>query len=423
MKPQIIALLDCNNFFVSCERVFDPSLNKKPVVVLSNNDGCIISRSNEAKALGIGMGDPYFMHKDKIRTHGLKIFSSNYTLYADMSKRVMNIIREFECDLEIYSIDESFILFENHSEEKIEKIVTTMAQNVVRFTGIPVCIGVSYTKTLAKVANRYAKKSSFVRVLMTDLSISQALGIFPVGDIWGIGSKSLEKLKRQGVTTASELRDFDPIKTRKILTITGLRTQQELKKIPSIKLDTVVPDKKSIGSAKSFGSPTFELNLIEEALSNYVVRCAEKMRKQGLSTDEICVSLYSQKSNTPRHQISSVAQKKKLDISTDDIFLLLKESKDLLRQIYCPRSQYKKVGIHLLNLNKKSNKVEVSLFEKSQVNDKKEKILKVLDKINSNPGSKKIIFASQGTKQIWRSKSEFCSKNYTTKWSDLPKVR
>ena len=324
---KLIALMDCNNFYVSCERVFNPRINKQPVVVLSNNDGCIISRSEEAKELGIGMGDPCFMHRDKVRRQGLKVYSSNYALYADMSHRVMTLLRDFECDVEVYSIDEAFLCFYNKTLEEIMELTNKIRKTIIQCTGIPVCIGVSYTKTLAKLANKYAKKGFGVFDLLQDHKIEAVLRITQVEDLWGIGRRSAEKLRFHGLPTAYDVSVADSKKIRKMLTIVGLHTQQELNKISCLEFELEVQEKKNIASAKSFGELTERLDYIQEALSNYVVTCSEKMRKQKLCATGLYVFLeYKRPHEVSRHS-GKVAQKKVLEYPSDDTFLLLAEAK------------------------------------------------------------------------------------------------
>lgn len=423
MQQQLIALVDCNNFYVSCERVFKPSLRKKAVVVLSNNDGCIISRSDEAKALGIEMGDPCFLHKDKIRRGELTVFSSNYTLYADMSQRVMTLLCDFECDVEVYSIDEAFLCFYGKSVKETMALAFEMRQKILQCTGLPISVGLSYTKTLAKLANRYAKKGFGVFDLLEDQKIEAVLRASPVDDLWGVGRRTAEKLRFQGLRTAYDLSRADPEFIRKRLTIVGLRTQQELKKISSITFETEALEKKNISSAKSFGSLTDCFVSIEEALSNYVVTCSEKMRKQKLCAEALYVFLEYKRPHEVSRRSGSVSQKHKLEFPSDDTFLLLRESKKLLRQIYCPGVLYKKVGVMLLGLEKKSHQVNSLLFSDSKQEAKREKLLKLLDRVNQVPGSRLLTFASQGIEKSWQPKSAFRSQNFTTQWREIPRVQ
>jgi DNA polymerase V len=281
----IFALVDCNNFYASCERVFNPKLEGQPVVVLSNNDGCIIARSNEAKALGVKMGAPFFQVRDFLREHAVHVLSSNYALYGDMSHRVMTILHRLEPDVEVYSIDEAFIRFTQARNQSLVACAHSLRTVVRRETGIPVSIGIGPTKTLAKLANRLAKKdASWDGVL--DISShpdpDSLMASVEVGDVWGIGHKSAERLKASGISTVLALKDVDPSWMRRHFTVTGFRTVMELRGVAMVPMEEQPPDRKSVACSRSFGERVRSLAELNEALSSHVATAAQKLRSQGL---------------------------------------------------------------------------------------------------------------------------------------------
>ncbi|MFO7667562.1 MAG: Y-family DNA polymerase, partial [Desulfobacterales bacterium] len=297
--PPVFALADCNNFYVSCERVFNPKLERKPVVVLSNNDGCVVSRSNEAKALGIKMGAPVFELSDIIKRHGVKIFSSNYALYGDMSQRVMETISGFAEDVEIYSIDEAFLDLSGFSHENLTDYGSRIRTAVKKWTGIPVSIGIAETKTLAKIANKIAKKSPETKGVL-DLTISSAkeiaLAATKVSDIWGIGGSYSAFIEKTGIKTALQLRDADSYLTNRIkrkMGVWGTRIIEELKGIPCYSVETCPQPKKGITVSRTFKHPIESLYELKEALATYVSTGAEKLRKENAATSSISVFLHT----------------------------------------------------------------------------------------------------------------------------------
>jgi len=420
-----IALVDCNNFFCSCERVFNPVLQGKPVVVLSNNDGCIISRSEEAKALGIPMGAPLHEQQDVIRKHDIQVFSSNYTLYGDMSARVMSILRGEVPAIEVYSIDEAFLRLPGNFEEEMAR---ALRAKVLQWTGIPVCIGIASTKLLAKLANRHAKKNKALTGGVFDLSRYW----YPDGimastlteGLWGVGRNLALRLKGMGITTALEFKQADPAAIRKSMGVIGERMMRELNGIPCLELEEMPPDKKGVMASRSFGSPVEKLQELEEALANHVARAAEKIRRYGLLSTRMEVFLRTNRFRKDQPQYSpSIGIT--LDRPTNATGELMSTARELLHRIYRPGYRYKKTGVQLASLvSEEEYQPELFDHPKARIN-----VDRIVDEINRSLGDPKnpvITRASQGTIQSakgWRMRSERHSPHYTTDWNQLPVVR
>lgn len=417
-----IALVDCNNFYASCERIFAPKLIGKPVVVLSNNDGCAIARSNEAKALGVKMGDAYHLNKDQWAKWGVRIFSSNYTLYGDLSARVMRVLSEFTPDLEIYSIDEAFLGLSGFPD--LDGHARALREAVGRRVGIPVCCGVSTTKTLAKVANWTAKKDlarGGVAVLMDEASQTAALAGMDLGDVWGIGSRLVPKLAAIGITTPLQLRDADPSMIRQRFNVVLQRTVMELQGTPCLDLEQDSPDSKTICTSRSFGRAVERYDELAEALTAYVSRAAEKMRRQGLATSAVVVMLATNPHNDdPKYYASRHVR---LTIATADTARLIRAALWGLRGIYKPGFRYKKTGILLLDLAP-ADAVQGSLFLRPDAPRRVQMMLAV-DAINRRYGKDRVRFACSGTdkdRETWQLKAEFLSPRRTTRWGELLSV-
>lgn len=416
----IFALIDCNNFYASCEKIFVPSLRDKPVIVLSNNDGCIVARSNEAKALGIKMAVPYFEAEHIIKKHNVKVFSSNYALYADMSKRVMSILSQFSPDVEQYSIDEAFL-----SLNGIVKpgYCAHVRNTVMKSTGIPVTIGVAKTKTLAKAANEIAKKDSSLKGVL-DISSeedhSELLKKLPVEDVWGVGFQYAKVLKHYGVFTAYDLTKVSPEWIKKNMSVTGLRTIMELKGTPCIELEEAPPAKKGIMSSRSFGTPVRSLDELGEAVSDYVTLAASKLRKQHSIAEHIYVFIQTNRFKPDEPQYSnglSYTLPSPTAYTPDLIFY----AEELLKKIYKPGYKYKKAGFMLSGIMPEDN-VQRSLFGDGNLK-KKNRLMNVLDKINLSWGSGTLSMASSGIQQKWQMKRVYCSPRYTTNWNEIPVVK
>lgn len=417
-----IAIVDCNNFYASCERVFDPKLTGKPIVVLSNNDGVVVARSDEAKAVGIQGFQPYFKVKELIDKHDVKVFSSNYTLYGDMSHRVMRTLEQFAPDVEIYSIDEAFLYFENFDNYDITAYCKEIGDTVKQWTGIPVTIGVSTTKTLAKIANRYAKKNkkqfNGVLNLINSEDIDMYLDKTDVSDIWGVGRQYTKLLKRYNINTALEFKNANEDWIRRKMTVVGARTQRELKGVPCISLDTQPSPKKSIVSSRSFGKLVTEKQLLSEAVSTYVTRAATKLRKQNSLVNLITVFIRTNPfKEEPQYGNSIHIQ---MPIATDITSEMIHHSLIGLDAIFREGFRYQKAGVMLSGII--PNQVnQTSIFDTVNRERKKE-LTKTIDKINNKLGKEAVYYASSGIKRTWSMKRNLKSPHYTTNWNELPKV-
>jgi DNA polymerase V len=415
----MIALADCNNFYASCERVFNPKLERKPVVVLSNNDGCIIARSNEAKKLGIKMGEPAFKLQNLIEKYNVSVFSTNFALYGDLSKRVMNTFRTEVNKMEVYSIDEAFLDFsdlaDRHRAIQIKK-------KVHMWTGIPVSIGIAKNKTLAKVANHIAKKYTKAGVFMFDDKdlIRRALNIFPVEDLWGIGKKYANRLKEVGIYTALQFRETDTYWIKRHLSINGVKLQKELKGEVCYPLETTIQRKKNICTARSFGTEIKELSELREAVSSHANTCAIKLRKEKSCCSNISIFLSTNpfKSQSKQHYPYIVFN---LDVPTNDSIEIVRFALKGLDQIYRPDCIYKKAGV-IVGRTIPESQVQLSLFDNLD-RDKRRCINSAVDAINSKMGKNKVKLAVQGTSRKWKLRKERLSPCYTTRFADILEVR
>lgn len=413
----MIALVDCNNFYVSCERVFRPELEGRPVVVLSNNDGCIISRSNEAKALGIAMGVPLFKIRTIIEKQKVEVFSSNYTLYGDMSARVMQTLAAFSPEVECYSIDEAFVSLPdtgNNTDRGRE-----IKETVGRWTGIPVSVGIGPTKTIAKLAAGIAKKSGKARGVL-DLAGSSyydhALEITPVGDIWGIGRRISDKLNKSGIVTALQLRDMDDKWILRHFNINVLRTVLELRGEVCLELEPCPEAKKSITVSRSFGKPISSFEDLQGALAQFVARAAEKMRQEKLATSAINVFLSTNRFNEQYYANVAVAG---FETPSSDTGEILEQSLKLLARIYQPGLQYVKTGITLLELSDAAC-CQRSLFDERD-RERSARLMAAIDSLNRS-SVKNIRWASEKLSDNWKSNAGHKSRAYTTNWDELPLV-
>jgi DNA polymerase V len=419
----MIALADCNNFFCSCERVFDPALVDKPVVVLSNNDGCIISRSEEAKALGIPMGAPLHEQHEVIRRHGVQVFSSNYTLYGDMSARVMSILRDEVPAIEVYSIDEAFLqLPKGFTADQAR----ALRAKVLRWTGIPVCIGMAPTKLLAKAANRYAKKNKAVTGGVFDITgrEEEILSRMETGDLWGVGRNLALRLKSMGITTALELKQADPAAIRKSMGVIGERMLRELNGVACLELEEMPPDRKGVMASRSFGSPVENLEELEEALANHVARAGEKIRRYGLLATrmEVFIKTNCFRKDDPQYSRGIAIT---LDRPTNGTTELMAAARHLLHQIYRPGYRYKKTGIQLAHLVSE-DEYQPELFDRPSSTIHVDKIVDEINRRLGDPKNPVITRASQGTVRSgkgWRMRSERHSPHYTTDLNQVPEVR
>lgn len=417
----MFALVDCNNFYASCERVFEPRLIGRPIVVLSNNDGCVIARSQEAKAMGIAMGEPFFKVKPLIR-EGLIVRSSNYALYGDMSQRVMSVLSDFAPRQEIYSIDESFLDLSDIAQKQLPDLARRMRAQVLQWTGIPVGIGIGTTKTLAKLANRVAKKTprcQGTEVLNTPASLHYALATCPVGEIWGVGRRWGARLRAEGVHSALDFRDMPDRWLRQRLGVVGLRTAFELRGIQAMEIEDLKHPRQTICVSRSFGTPLFEKHDLEDAIRTFTARAGEKMRTQDLITPALCLFMRTNpfRNDLPQYQASTC---RAIAPPSDDTRLLLKAALDGFRAIYRPGYLYKKAGVLLLDLSEKGTGTP-SLFESPPAQSAP--LMSALDRLNRRFGAQSITIGHTRKTRSWYATRDYASPRYTTCWSELPTVR
>ena len=418
----MFALVDCNNFYVSCERVFNPKLAGKPVIVLSNNDGCVVARSNEAKALGIGMAVPYFKVKDMSDANDVIVLSSNYALYGDISQRVMSILRQFEAEVECYSIDEAFLKLPESVPGGLEQYSQQIRTIVKQHTGIPVSIGIACTKTLAKVANRLAKKIESckgVSIIDSGTDMDQLLDTIEVEDIWGIGNKTALKLQYNGITTARQLKDASDMWVRKWFSITGLRTVTELRGISCIPLEEAPPARKSIMSSRSFGERVKSLEYLEEAISTFAARIAEKLRKHKLLASCVHIQLATNrhKKNMAQYYASPAVE---LPYPTAATPVILSAALAVMRKVFRDGFEYQKAGVMVTGLTA-SETPQLNLFERE--NPKTLKLMDALDSINDRWGKNALEYASNGINKAWTMRRDRKTPSYTTCWHEIPVVK
>jgi DNA polymerase V len=418
--PTCFAIIDGNNFFVSCERVFNPALNNKPVIVLSNNDGCAIARSNEAKALGIPMGAPFHTFSHLIKPHRIKIFSSNFELYGDLSNRMMQILQTFTPDIEMYSIDEAFLNLAPLTCVDFTVLAQSMYDTILKQIGIPITVGIGPTKTLAKVANRVAKKQKIpFQILATPAEINAALKQTAIGDVWGIGRNLTLKLRQQGMYTAHDLASKDPRWARKTMTVVGERLVRELQGFSCLPLNSIEPDKQSIQVTRSFGVRLTERGDIEAAISTHATRLGEKLRKQNLVTPVISVFCRTSPfSNTPYYKgIGTIG----FDIPTHDTPTLIKAAIKALGQAFKAGFIYQKAGIYAHGLVPKDGPKQKILFQKKTADSSKNNfsLCNSIDAINQRFGKDTAFWASSGIRPRHVMKQNQRSPRYTTRWSEL----
>jgi DNA polymerase V len=430
----MLALVDCNSFYCSCERAFNPKLyagglglGHIPVVVLSNNDGCVISRSNEAKAIGILMGAPAHLIRGLVEKHKVAVFSSNYALYGDMSARVMSTLAGFAPDIEIYSIDEAFLNLTGFEHLDLRDYGSTIIRTTQKHTGIPVSIGISHTKTLAKLANKLAKKQGENRgvcVLDTEESILYALKNFPIDDVWGIGRQHAKRLRAMNINTAYDFTQLSPQWVDSNMTVVGLRIWEELRGKPCYELESANSvsasnpvSKKSICTSRSFGSLIVNITEIEEALANHAATCAMKLRHQHSNAGIISIFI-----TTNRFKVGSPQYSNSINLNlpypTNNTSDLIKWAKYGLQQIFRTGYEYKKVGIIANDLSPE-DAVQYDLFRNQDADAKAQKLMVALDKINRAMGRNTVKTAAQGMGGKWKLRQEKLSPCYTTRLKDI----
>jgi DNA polymerase V len=410
----IFALADCNNFFVSCERVFRPHLNKKPVIVLSGNDGCVISRSEEAKALGIDMGVPVFEIRGLAIQHKVSLISANHELYVDCSRRVAQVLRQYAPVVEQYSIDECFL--ELKHDEHLMGYAQSLRAQVLRWTGIPVSIGLAKTKALAKLASDRAKKRGGVLSLIDDRSRAETLASTPVDGIWGIARRSALRLAPYGVKTAADFTGLEDSLIQKILGIGGVRLAHELRGTSCLKLVTEASLRQSMTVSRSFGQPITALSTLESALATFAAQAAQRARHHGLKAGTLRVFLGWREEGrlSISHEDSTLP-------ATNDPSALIRLAKKLAQRLYREERSYRKAGIILGSLEKADSK-QFKLFDHS-TEEKIGRLMRAVDTLNATFGSHALHFASESISHAWTPKSEHRSPRWTTRWEDIPRVR
>ena len=420
-----LALIDCNNFYVSCERVFQPKLEGKPVLVLSNNDGCIVSRSNEVKALGLRMGEPWFKLEKLAKQHGIIAFSSNYTLYDDLSKRVMSILSTFSPRQEIYSIDECFLDLDGINPLSLMAYGKTMRQTIMRNVGIPVCVGIANTKTLAKLANHCAKKGFAGAdgvcdfALLDDAQRSELFASIPVGDVWGVGRRISDGLLAMRVKTIEDLRTANLKRIRSQFSVVLERTVQELNGISCIQLEEIGKPRQQIIVSRSFGTMITGLDDLSESIAYFTTRAAEKLRRDGSVATSISVYIHTNpfREDAPQYNGSTIVQFQ----PSDDTMELISAALKGLKEIYRSGFHYKKSGVLLMGLQSKGS-IQATLFDDTDKQTKSVNMMRTLDAINKKMGKGSVTLAASGIKHRWAMRRERQSPNYTTDWLELPEV-
>jgi DNA polymerase V len=417
----MFALVDCNNFYASCERVFNPNLQHKPIVILSNNDGCIIARSDEAKKLGIPMGAPIFKYRTLIANHNVKVFSSNYSLYGDMSSRVMSILKQFTPDIQVYSIDESFLKLEGFEGYNLTDYGISMKNRILKWTGIPTCAGIAPTKALSKVANKIARKypnqTNGVYVIDTEVKRIKALKWTKIKDIWGIGKKLSNRLATKGCKNAYDFTQLHESWVKSNMSVVESRLQRDLLGMPTLDLE-VQKSKKSIATTRTFEKPLKELDEIKERVSTFAFVSGEKLRRQNSHCHMIIVILRSNyfREDLKQHYATKVIS---LPYPTNSSLVLSNYAIKAIEEVFKKGIAYKKAGIILTGLVP-SNNYQLNIFDWENSNH--QPLMKAIDKINYR-FSNKIKLANQDLKKTWKMKQDHLSPNYTTNLQDIIKVK
>jgi len=423
MARDIFALVDCNSFYASCEKVFNPDLMYKPVGILSNNDGIIVALSPELKKLGVTRGTPGVkINKSLIRKYDIHIFSSNYTLYGDMSGRVMQTLSQFTPDIEIYSIDEAFLSLSGFDYLNLTEYGRRIKDTVWRWTGLPVSTGIGPTKTLAKIANRFAKKHSYAQGVfdITDHpDTRKILEWVEVENIWGVGRQYAKMLRRNGIKNAYQLSQTPDNWVQKKMTIVGLRTAKELRGISCIDMEMDIDPKKEIVSSKSFGSPVIDLHNLMEATAAYCLRAVEKLREENQVASQITVFLTTNRfKNEPQYANYGTARLAIPSAYTPDF---INASRRILKKIFREGYKYKKTGVMISDIMHES-RAPLDFFTSCYLDDRRKVIMDCMDSINEKMGSGKLTYAASGIRRPWQMKREILTPSYTTDWDHIPTV-
>ena len=415
-----IALIDCNSFYVSCERLFNPKIRKKPVVVLSNNDGCIVSRSNEAKALGIKMGEPYFKAKDIIVKNNVYVFSSNYSLYGDLSRRVMRTLKRFNSDIEVYSIDEAFIDLSNFPDNEVENVAQEIRSTVLQWTGIPTSIGIAKTKTLSKVANHIAKKKqSGVTSLIGVENIDPILEKVDINDVWGVGRQLTKFYHKNGIYNAKQLKNKSNTWIKKNSNVLGSRTAMELRGISCIDIEKTTSKRKSCVVSRSFGQRVEKFQELKEAVAGYCLNASEKIRSESLIAKSITVFI---RTSLFQSRFGHYSNSKTIDfpIATNNSIEIVKTALTALESIFKNGYRYQKAGVMLSNLSESTS--SKNLFS-SEKDEKISYLMRSIDNTNYRYGRSTLSLASAGVHKRWNSKRQHYSKIDTADFYCLPMIK
>ena len=415
-----IALIDCNSFYVSCERLFNPKIRKKPVVVLSNNDGCIISRSNEAKALGIKMGEPYFKEKDIIVKNNVQVFSSNYSLYGDISRRVMRTLKRFNSDIEIYSIDEAFLDLSNFPDNEVKNIGHEIRNIVLKWTGIPTSIGIAKTKTLSKVANHIAKKKqSGVTSFIGIENIDSILEKVEINDVWGVGKQLTKFYHKSGIYNAKQLKNVSNTWIKKSSNVLSSRTAMELRGIPCIDLEATSSKRKSCVVSRSFGQRVENFQELKEAIASYSLNASEKIRSESLVTKSITVFI---RTSPFQSRFGYYSNSKTIDfpIATNNSIEIVKAAISSLETIFKNGYRYQKAGVMLSRL---SDSVGGKNLFSSEKDKKINSLMKSIDNTNHRYGRSTLSLASAGVHKRWNTRRQHYSKIDTVDFYCLPTIK
>ena len=415
-----IALIDCNSFYVSCERLFNPKIRKKPVVVLSNNDGCIVSRSNEAKALGIKMGEPYFKAKDIIVKNNVHVFSSNYSLYGDLSRRVMRTLKRFNSDIEVYSIDEAFIDLSNFPDNEVENVAQEIRATVLQWTGIPTSIGIAKTKTLSKVANHIAKKKqSGITNFIGVENIDPLLEKVDINDVWGVGKQLTKFYHKNGIYNAKQLKNKSNTWIKKSSNVLGSRTAMELRGISCIDIEKTKSKRKSCVVSRSFGQRVEKYQELKEAVAGYCLNASEKIRSESLIAKSITVFI---RTSPFQSRFGYYSNSKTIDfpIGTSDSIEIVKTALTILESIFKNGYRYQKAGVLLSGLSESTN--NKNLFS-SKKDEKINCLMKSIDNTNYRYGRSTLSLASAGVHKKWSSKRQYYSRIDTADFHCLPTIK
>ncbi|MDP6366996.1 MAG: Y-family DNA polymerase [Nitrospinota bacterium] len=415
-----VALVDCRNFYVSCERVFNPKLMNRPAVVLSNNDGCIIARSEEAKTAGVRMGAPYHEEKEHLARMSGAVLSSNYALYGDMSARVMSLLGEFSPKVEIYSIDEAFLDFGNFVDVDLMDHARRMRERALRWTGIPVGVGIGPTKVIAKTANKLAKRNGGVFALLEESAIRSALAGMAVEDTWGIGGRWGKRLRRMGIETALALREADPTRIRQSFGVVVQRILYELRGVSCLLIENAPPAKKEICVSRSFRKRVGAMEELSQATASYATRAAEKLRRNGSRAYGLSVFIHTNHFREGEPQYSGSGSVR-FAHPTSDTGLLIRAALAALRRIHRPGYLYHKAGVLLFDIAP-ARRVQDEMFDRPDFS-RSDAVMSTLDALNTRMGRATVRYGAEGFEAAWRMKGEMRSPRYTTSWEELAQVR